>query len=200
MSGELLAILVGGQARRMGGQAKGLLQTAERKTIVENLSEAFADASHAGSVALVGEPERTRAYDALGLPTLSDDPAGIGPLGGIASALQAALQQRRRLVVVSCDLPYVDAELFRALLNQSPNASVVAPRVQGRWEPTFSRFDAEKTGATVLSRIELGKHRLQGLLDDLGAVSLTLSAQQIAKLRDWDTLQDVGKPLSEGAE
>jgi molybdopterin-guanine dinucleotide biosynthesis protein A len=78
----------------------------------------------AGSVTLVGSPER---YRDLRLPVVADETPGLGPLGGITAALQHSHADWN--LVVACDMPYVTAEFLGYLVSlaQEDAADVVMP-------------------------------------------------------------------------
>ena len=179
-------IFVGGASSRMGGRPKGLLRTDEGMTLVERWREVLAPLG--AEVVLVG---RNRAYASLGLPLVEDDPDFPGPLGGLLRLL--AYGDEGRVLAVACDMPFVSTKLLQRLLDTSPDSAIVAPRVDGRWQPFFARYQ----GDGVLGRIvmEANKYRrsLQLLLDDEGATELVLSPEEAEELRDWDTPEDVRK-------
>ncbi len=195
--GPLLAILVGGQATRMGGVAKGLLSTPKRIPIIENTLRAFGAAAPNGSAILVGEADRTAAYVRLSLPVVGDDPPGIGPMGGIRSVLRSTEKQNRTTVIVGCDMPHLDSALFRKLLYQNLEAAAVAPRVDGRWQPLLSRLDPRQVLPVLDECLAAREHSLQRLLDRLSAAELVLSAEQLAQLGDWDSPDDVAADTAE---
>jgi molybdopterin-guanine dinucleotide biosynthesis protein A len=100
-------VLVGGNSSRMG-QDKACLPF-QGKTLVEHVAAAVAEA--AGSVTLVGAPER---YATLGLPMLADTRTGAGPLAGIHTALGASLAAWN--LIVACDMPGISASFLRSLM------------------------------------------------------------------------------------
>jgi molybdopterin-guanine dinucleotide biosynthesis protein A len=112
-------VLTGGQSRRMG-RDKALLPYGGA-TLVECVARAAAEA--AGSVALVGAPER---YAGLGFETLGESYPGCGPLSGIEAAL--SLGRAEWNLIVACDAAGVTAAGLRALLEaaQSGGAAVTA--------------------------------------------------------------------------
>ena len=99
-------VLAGGQSRRMG-RDKGLLEW-QGVPLASHVARAVADA--AGGVTLIGRPE---TYGHLGYPVVPDDHPGLGPLGGIATALR--LSDARWNLVVACDMPALTAGFLRRL-------------------------------------------------------------------------------------
>jgi len=70
---------------------------------------------------------------ALGLQWQPDDHPGEGPLGGVITALRAATLPT--IVVLTCDLPRIDAASVRGLvgaLDRAPGARAAMPTLDGR--------------------------------------------------------------------
>jgi molybdopterin-guanine dinucleotide biosynthesis protein A len=177
-------IFVGGRGERMGGAAKGLLTGPYGRPIIEHLRDVLTGLGL--EVVLVGRDPR---YEPLGLPAVGDEPAGIGPLGGLIGLLRHAGD--RVAVVVACDMPFVQAPLVGQLL-AAPQAPAVAPRRGTRWEPLFARYTPESVLPVASARASRSERSLQGLLDAVGARELVLTEDEWRQLRDWDTPSDVG--------
>lgn len=177
-------VFVGGPAKRMGGRPKGLLTAPDGVTIVERWRAMLS--SMGVAVVLVGEAP---AYAGLGLPTLHDEPRGIGPLGGLVALLRHA--GPHPALAFACDMPFVSRPLVERLLAFSPDAPIVAPRRESRWEPLCARYDPARILPLALARVASPYRSLQRLLDDAPATPLPLSPAEDAELRDWDTPDDV---------
>lgn len=175
-------IFVGGRGRRMGGAAKGLLEGPTGERIACRLRDVLVGAGL--DVVLVGRDER---YASLGLPTVEDDPPGIGPLGGLIGLLAHA--GSRPVLAIACDMPFIEAPLVSHLLT-APQAPAVAPRQGTRWEPLFARYAPESVLPAASERASRGQRSLQGLLDDVRAQELPLTDVEWRQLRDWDTPSD----------
>ena len=100
-------VLVGGNSSRMGRDKARL--PFQGRTLVEHVASAVAEA--AGSVTLVGAPER---YGTLGFPMLADDRSGAGPLAGIHTALATSPADWN--LIVACDMPGISAAFLRSLM------------------------------------------------------------------------------------
>ncbi len=129
-------ILAGGASSRMG-RDKALLEIggvpllARSAQLLEPL---------VGPVIVVGAPER---YASLGLRVVADDRSGVGPLGGLATALR--LCEAPWALVVGCDLPYLSADWLTWLLERalaSP-AEAVVPESSRGLEPLCAVYRAQ---------------------------------------------------------
>lgn len=188
MSVLIAGIFIGGRSSRMG-KTKGLLPApGETRSLVERASALFADLQI--PVVLVGQRAQ---YEALGIRSLPDAFAGIGPLGGLVALLEAA--GSGYAIACACDLPYVTANLVRRLMDAPPCAALT-PVADGVLQPLFARYDARACAAVARRRAEDaairgGSSALQGLLAELGATPLPLAPEEEALLRDWDSPADV---------
>jgi molybdopterin-guanine dinucleotide biosynthesis protein A len=179
-------LFVGGRGSRMGGQPKGLLRTPGGATIIAR-SRAILE-SLGVPLVLVGAHE---AYAGLGIETVADEPAGIGPLGGLVALLCHA--GARRALALAGDMALVSPGLLRRLLD-GRDAAIVAPRREGRWEPLCAVYDAERVLPIARRRAASNRHSLQSLLDEVGATELPLSAAETREMHDWDTPEDLRLP------
>lgn len=177
-------VFVGGASRRMSGRPKGLLLAPDGRTIVARMVDLLA-ASRVDDVVLVGA---SGPYAAVGLPAIEDQPTGIGPLGGLVALLRRAAGERA--LALACDMPFVSTELVRHLL-EAPAAAVVAPRVDGAWEPLCARYDAARMLPIAERCVAQREHALQTVLTIAGATPLRLTSDFLRELRDWDSPEDV---------
>jgi molybdopterin-guanine dinucleotide biosynthesis protein A len=70
------------------------------------------------------------AYSRFGVPVVPDRFPGSGVLGGIATALHHA--RHDRCLVVACDMPLINPELLRILVDMISPADAVVPRTRAR--------------------------------------------------------------------
>lgn len=187
----LFGVLTGGAGSRMGGVAKGLLPAPDTgEPIALRLARICREAVPGARVVLVGvRPE----YAGLGLETLADDPAGVGPLGGLRSLLLEGVRAGAPSVVaLACDLPFVTTEMVRSVGRHAPSAAAVAPHVDGKWQPLFARYQPSRVEPLVTAQLAGGHRSLWSVLDALGeaAVALPLAPPERALLRDWDDPED----------
>jgi molybdopterin-guanine dinucleotide biosynthesis protein MobB len=154
-------ILAGGRSRRFGSPKA--LATVGGRTLVERVRDALAGAVR--TIVVSGsDPAVARA---AGLPLLPDLREGLGPLGGVLTALRRAVEEGRPgVLVAACDLPFVTPALFRLLAARgaSSPAAAVVPESGGRRgvEPLAAWYAA--SALPVLEAMaaagELRPHRL----------------------------------------
>lgn len=126
------AILAGGQSRRMGSDKAALLIQGEpllRR--VARLVRAITP-----DVAVIGPPERAALV--LDVPIIPDGWPNRGPLGGIATALQAFAGNV--VLVVGCDMPFLNPTLLRYLITLVPGYDAVVVRADGEAHPLHAVY------------------------------------------------------------
>lgn len=186
----LVGILVGGRSSRMGGEPKGLLPAPDDsgRTLIERLIDEVTSVGYGDAVVLQGE---LPAYAALGVPALPDARSGSGPLGGLVALLREA--ERRgdsHLLAFSCDLPFLSGSLIVRLASEAPEASVLCPRNEGKYEPLMARY-AIACSAVCERALAESRLALQPLLGELGAKELVLSEAERRQIIDWDEPRDL---------
>lgn len=185
----VVGIFVGGQGRRMGGVAKGLLRAPSSElTLVERLAREVSIAAPQAELVLVGD---TPAYAQLGMSTVADAPHGIGPLGGLIGSLNHAQQRgATHLLALACDLPRLDHSLLARLLNESPHAEAFVVEHAGVRNPLIGRYAVTAALQAARAVHERGRRALQAVLETMSTVSLVLENDSLVA-DDWDTPSDV---------
>lgn len=186
MGRPLVGIFVGGEGRRMGGLAKGLLETQSGESVVERLVRIAREALGDVDVVLVGRAEK---YAALGLESLADEPAGIGPVGGLGALLSEGSRRGAPYVLaLACDMPFVSPELLAELARTE--GAAVAPVRDEKWEPLCARYEPSRAREALERVLASGRRSLWAVLDELGAEALELRVAP-AELEDWDEPGDL---------
>jgi molybdopterin-guanine dinucleotide biosynthesis protein A len=150
-------ILAGGLSSRMG-EDKSLLRLGGR-TFVEIAAGALAPIS--SKVSVVGSRPGVEAH---GLAVVRDVHEGLGALGGLHAALDAC--RAPWAAVVSCDLPFVTAELFERLASlRGAGSDAVAPlQDDGRPQPLCALYAAARCLEEAERLIRAGELRPRALL------------------------------------
>ncbi len=158
-------ILAGGQSSRMG-RDKAMLAPGGIPLLMRT---AALLAPLAGPPIIVGPPTR---YSALGYDVIADDAPGIGPLGGIATALRHSNQGWN--LIVGCDLPFLTAQWLDYLIGRAveSNADAVIPQSDAGAEPLCAMY--RKTCVTpILTAIARGTRKVTDAFAGLNIDSLT---------------------------
>jgi molybdopterin-guanine dinucleotide biosynthesis protein A len=127
-------VLAGGQSRRMG-RDKALLELSGETLLaraVRLLSAVTTELLVVGRQALDGSPSSVRI--------VPDEQPGLGPLGGIATALRTMRTQHA--LVVACDMPLLQPALLRLLLSLAAQADAIVPRSAQGPEPLHAVYSA----------------------------------------------------------
>ena len=131
-------ILAGGQARRMGGADKALVDLAGRPLLAHAL-ERFAPQVAPLILSANGDPAR---FAAFGLPVVADaSPDQAGPLAGLAAAAAWLAAHRPEIAFfasVAVDSPRLPLDLvarLKAALDASPRALSAVATSEGRVHP-----------------------------------------------------------------
>ncbi len=151
-----LAVLAGGESRRMG-RNKALLPLQGRPLILHIIERLYSLADEVLIVARKPTP-----YESLGYPVVVDRYPGAGPLAGLHAALSAA--RGEWVMLVACDMPLVQPGVFAFLLSLRSGVDVVMPRVGGREEPLHALYRREACLPAVERALAAGKHRLIAFL------------------------------------
>ena len=165
-------LLTGGASRRMGTPKAALVLAGETLAVrAARVLGAVCD-----SVVEVG-PGWTD------LPSALEDPPGSGPLAALVAGADA-LGNAGPVLLLACDLPFVEEELLALLVHWPGSATVVPIDAAGVAQPVCARYSAV---AIVRARVLLadGERSLQPLVNDPGAERV--SGFPVRALTDVDT-------------
>lgn len=169
MNTPLAVILAGGEGRRIGGAKPLRLLAGERL-----IDRAVRRARHWSDDVRLSLRQADQIADSP-LPVLLDDSEVPGPLGGLTSALAAAREAGRELLLtIPCDVPFLPADL--------------GPRLQaaiGTRAAALAASGADPHPTCALWRVEVLEH-LPGYLAS-GRRSLIGLAEAVGYARaEWD--------------
>ena len=140
-------IMAGGKSSRMG--ADKAFVPLLGKPLIEHVLESVSGLGDE-QIIITNTPGR---YRYLGLPLYSDIYEGFGPLGGLHAALAQA--RHRHLLVVACDMPWLDRDLLEYMVSLRATADVVVPRWTKYPEPlhaVYSKACLEPVTASLQAR------------------------------------------------
>jgi len=149
-------ILAGGQARRMGGQDKGLIQLAQ-KPMIEYVLNAIEP--QVGTI-IINANRNQAIYEKYGFPVVADQIGGYcGPLAGMASGLQ--ISKTPFIVTAPCDSPLIPDNLVHKLYStlQQENADICTAYANERLQPVFTLMKT-KLLSSMLDFLNNGERKI----------------------------------------
>lgn len=173
-------LLAGGAARRFGGQPKGLARL-DGVRIADRVLAALRGASTAQLV-IANDPAAAQWF-----PTelvVADETPGLGPLGGLATALAAA--KGSPVLAVAWDMPFVTTELLCELRRRGEAGATAVVPVHGaeRWAEPLCAWYAPGALASCRALLEAGARRAGALLDALLPGAETIGDAELARFGD----------------
>jgi molybdopterin-guanine dinucleotide biosynthesis protein A len=135
--------------------------------------------------------KEAKKYAFLGFDCIPDKMPGQGPLMGIASALEASVNELN--FVVACDIPHIDIRFVRKMLAEARGADIVIPTTgNGRNEPLFAIYNksALKSMNQVLSS---GKRKISDTFSHCKVKYIKLGAKQFTNLNTMAEYEEFRK-------
>lgn len=115
-------ILAGGNSSRMG-EDKGLMLL-EGKPMIQHVIDVLQ-----GVVEDIIIVSNNNEYEQFGCKVFADQVKGKGPLGGIYTGLIHSNTQQS--LILSCDIPYINANLLNLLISHSEGYDITIPEKDG---------------------------------------------------------------------
>jgi molybdopterin-guanine dinucleotide biosynthesis protein A len=128
-------LLTGGASSRLGVDKATLVIDGETLAV-----------RAAGVLASVCDPVIEVGAGASGLRSTREDPPGGGPLAALVAGAEAL--GTLPVVLLACDMPFVDAPLLR-LLAEWPGDGTVVPVADGRFQYACARYGARSIDEAV---------------------------------------------------
>ena len=125
-------ILAGGKNLRMGKNKAFLEVNGER--IIDRTKTLFLEIFDEVLLVANSLPD----YLGLNLRMVADLYAGKGALGGIYTGLFHA--SHSHAFVAACDMPFLNKDLIRHLIDLSPGYDIVIPKTQDGWQPLHAIY------------------------------------------------------------
>lgn len=188
-------IVAGGYSTRFGQEEKALAAVDGEPMlvrVVETLSKTTDE------VVINCRKEQRGPFErALGSldvePRFAVDPVpDRGPVAGLRTGLRFA--RGTQAVVVSCDVPHVEASLFAYLLERrrADGVDAVVPRVGGRLQPLCGVYETAVTKDACTLTIERDEKRLSTLLSRLDV--RTIEESVVEEYTDPITVESLDTP------
>lgn len=164
-------ILAGGEARRMGGHQKALLQL-EGHTFLSRIEKALGCFDEK----LISVRDAAGVAGASFMPVL-DQVSGRGPLEGLRCALQSCCSDG--LVVVPCDVPLFTADIAQALVSAGEGYdAVICKDRSGRLHPLCALYT--KNCLSVIEELAArGEYRIMGIFERVNGTILDMKTADL---------------------
>lgn len=130
-----VAVMAGGKSSRMGTDKSFVPLLG--KPMVEHVLGKVADLGQE-TILIANKPEK---YSYLGLPVFTDIFKNSGPLGGLHTALSNA--NYPFLLIVACDMPWLNRSLLEFIVSLRNVADVVVPRWYEYPEPLHAVYSKD---------------------------------------------------------
>ena len=127
-------ILAGGQARRMGGVDKGLVQL-NQQAMIEHI---LAIITPQTNQIIINANRNHDQYSLYGYPVINDELADYqGPLAGMLSGLRSC--ETRLMITMPCDSPFIPYNLTERLLESvnADDSDISVAHDGNRLQPVF---------------------------------------------------------------
>lgn len=149
-------VLAGGQARRMGGEDKGLVELGGRWMIAHVIDALRPQVE----TVIINANRNLERYRELGWSVIADELSGFsGPLAGMASAMAAA--RTPDIVTVPCDSPLLPGDLVARLTaaRGRERAEIAVAHDATRMQPVFALLDTSLLG-DLRAFLEAGERKI----------------------------------------
>ncbi|WP_166039011.1 molybdenum cofactor guanylyltransferase [Sphingosinicella sp. YJ22] len=194
MTAPLVVILAGGEGQRMGG-AKPLRMLHGERLVDRALRKARAWSDDV-RVAL----RDRRQIEGVDVPVLLDDPAIEGPLAGLRSALTAAREAGREMVLtIPCDAPFVPGDLAAALEAAIGTNGVALARSAPDLHPTCAMWRTE-TLDLLPDYVASGRRSLIGFAELAGYAAVDWDSRRFFNLNRPEDLAEAERRLASEVE
>lgn len=172
-----VAILIGGQSRRMGSP-KHLVELTNGNTMLQMMLQ-FANSFAERTVILGGVVD--------GQQCISDLRRQHGPVGGIESMLHANIDSK--YLVVGCDMPTLTEKDVQSLLSCNTNAVFAT----GNNILGLPLLVHEETKDACTAYLDSGGRSIKGFVSEIPHTKIAISSTKLDSLRSVNTREDVNK-------
>jgi molybdopterin-guanine dinucleotide biosynthesis protein A len=165
-----IAIQAGGRSSRMG-RDKGLVLLAGKPLVAHVMTrvEGLAD----DLLLTTNTPE---PYAEFGLRMASDALPGAGALPGLWTALEAA--RGEFVLVVACDMPFLNRDLLAYQLEMAAQMDVVVPRWEGHYQTMHAVYRRSTCLAAVEAALASGEKRMISFYDAVDVLEINAETVQ----------------------
>lgn len=109
-------------------------------------------------------------YTTFGYPVFHDEIKNIGPIGGVYTGLLHTSTEHN--LIVSCDTPLLNKEIFNLILFNREGFQVVVPVIESFFEPLTAYYHSSVL-PFVKQQIDAHNFKLQGIFKQLNFLPLS---------------------------
>lgn len=154
-------ILAGGQSRRMGTNKALLRLEPGGPTLIERVVAALRPVT-AGLLLVTNQPDE---YAWLNLPMVGDNYKVGASLAGLEAGLAASSFEYN--LVVACDMPYINPELLRGLVNRPRDYDALVPVNRDNQRETLCAVYSRCCLPAIRQSLEQGNYRMAGWFSEV---------------------------------
>jgi len=130
-------------------------------------------------------------YESFGLRLVADIYPGKAALGGIYSVIEAA--RNEHVLVVACDMPFLNRRLLAYLIELAPTADVIAPLINPPQPETMHAIYSKTCLPSIKTRLQANKLRIIGFFDQV--LVRYVGRDELAKFDpNFDSFMNVNTP------
>ena len=194
-------ILAGGNANRLDGIAKGMLQVTEGVSIIERL---ILELDRAEIKEVIISANDHAAYEVFGKEIVPDIRANVGPLAGIEAGLEYFADHSDAVVFLPCDLPYITARQVLTLKDAfiTSRAQIVFAQTSEFFYHPLCVVVHNDLRESISSAIDEGHRKPQDVWRQLGASTVMFendmpffNINSFTDLNNWQSQIGCGKVI-----
>ena len=159
MSNLTIAIMAGGRSSRMGTDKAFVPLLGQ--PMIEHILARLTDLGQDQTLLITNRPDD---YAHLRLPMFEDVFADKGALGGIYTAIHHS--ETTYTLVIACDMPFVNADLLRHMIDLRANFDVIVPRENDHLEGLHAIY-SKHCLEPIRTRIDANRLKVIGFYEDM---------------------------------
>ncbi len=135
------------------------------KTLVERVTEVLSSV-FTEVIIILDAPPPDKRYSSLQFPLFHDETPNRGPMGAIETAFHAVSE--KPLFVVAADMPFLNSDVIRAMVNASRQYDLLIPMLSGQLHPLHACY-AQACRPAIEEMIQKNQLALHFLKDHVRA-------------------------------
>ncbi len=149
-------IIAGGRSGRFGSDKS--LHVFEGKPLIQHTYDAVRPVFD--DIFIIA-PD-TEKFSFLEAETIPDIIPGLGPIGGIYTAVESL--KADRVFVFPCDMPFLNTEFIRYMASIPDVYDIIVPMVNGRYQPLHAIYSI-RCAEGIRKKIDAGDYRMSGFYE-----------------------------------